>query len=185
MKNQKNQLFIRLLLILLTSGLFGSSAFAAVETVSHVDLSRYVGTWYDIASNPIIFQPSCPCERQVLTPTADGKVSVFNSCNKGSPDGQLSEIRGTAEPVDGTNSKLAVDFGFPWKGAYWIIALDTDYRYAVVSDNFGYSLYILSKTPQLEDSLYQQALKSAQAANVNTKNLVFSSQVGCQYPPVN
>ncbi len=161
-----------------------SHAFARIQTVPHVELDRYVGTWYDISSNPILFQPSCACERQVLTPTADGKVSVFNSCNDPTAKDPLSEIRGTAEAVDPTDSKLAVDFGFPWKGDYWIIALDPEYRYAVVTDRFGYSLYILSKTPELDESLYNEALHSA-ATQVNVSNLKFSDQTGCVYPPVN
>lgn len=177
-----NPKFSKFLISILFGIFFSIGAQAKVETVSHVDLSRYVGAWYDIASNPIIFQPSCPCERQLLTPTANGKVSVFNSCNKDTVDGKLTEIRGTAEPEDATNAKLAVDFGFPWKGQYWIIALDSDYRYAVVSDNFGYSLYILSKTPQLDPALYEQALQQAQAAHVSVKNLVASNQLGCTYP---
>jgi apolipoprotein D and lipocalin family protein len=163
--------------------MIGPQSFASVQTVPKVDLNRYVGTWYDIASNPILFQPSCPCERQVLTPEPSHKVSVFNSCNKKTASGPLSTIHGTAQAVDSTDAKLAVDFGLPWKGDYWIIGLDPDYRYAVVSDRFGYSLYILSKTPELDKSLYEAALEAAQKANVSTKRLVFSDQLGCQYPP--
>ncbi len=157
------------------------SAFARVETVPSVDLTQYVGTWYEIARNPIIVEPKCPCARQVLTPRPDGQVDVFNSCNKYKVSGKLSVIRGTAKPSDPTGAKVAVNFGFPWKGDYWIIALDSDYRWAAVTDRFGYSLYILARTPFLDQASYEEAVKAA-SAQVSVRRLRPTEQLGCTYP---
>lgn len=162
-------------------GLFGSRAFGEIKTVDKVDLAKFAGTWYRISANQIIFEPKCACARQVLTPTADGKVAAHNSCNEEFVSGKLTEVRGTAMPVDASGSKLAVDFGFPWKGDYWIIALDASYRYAVVTDRFGYSLYVMSRAPTLESELYDEAVLEA-SSQVNTKNLVMQTQRDCRYP---
>ncbi|MBY0470902.1 lipocalin family protein [bacterium] len=172
----------------LSAGLFSFSlfisnafAFGLPQTVASVDLARFAGTWYEVARNPIVFEPTCACARQVLTPRADGKVDVYNSCNEGSPSGNLREIRGTAEATDSSGAKLSVDFGFFWSGDYWIVGLAPDYSYAVVTDRIGYSLYILSRTPEMDPALYDQALKDA-AAQVSISRLVVQPKQVCSYP---
>lgn len=176
----KNSIRLALMLVALS---ITQSAFADLITVPQVDLGRFAGTWYQIARNPIIFEPAnCFCARQVLTPRADGKIDVYNSCNRDSLTGPLAEIRGTAEVSDPKiMSKLSVNFGSPIKGDYWIIALDKEYRYAVVTDRFKYSLYILSKTPTLDEVLYQQAVTDAQV-QVKTNKLKMTPQLDCRYP---
>ena len=61
--------------------------------------------------------------------------------------------------------------------------MDSFYRYAVVTDSRGYSLYVMSRTPELSNELYQEALTVAKNNNVNVEKLVVQSQAGCQYPP--
>ena len=171
----------KIFLVTIAALLMSPKLFAAIHVVEQVDLNRFIGTWYEIARNPIIFEPKCACAQQKLGQLDTNTVSVYNSCNVGSIGGKLSEIRGTATPVDGLSSKLAVDFGFFWKGDYWVIALDPEYKYAVVTDRFGYSLYILSKTPTLDSALYAKALASAET-QVKTDRLVVTPQEGCTYP---
>jgi len=154
-----------------------------IETESQVNAARFVGTWYRIASNSIIFEPTCACARQVLTPSHDGVVQVYNSCNKDSVSGELVEIRGTATADDSTNSKFSINFGLPWSGSYWIVAVDPKYRWAVVTDSFGYSLYVMSKTPTLSAELYKVALDEAEERNVGVGRLELQEQHGCTYPP--
>jgi apolipoprotein D and lipocalin family protein len=108
-------------------------------------------------------------------------VDVYNSCNEPST-GELREIRGFATNNDAnTNAQFTVDFGLPHKGQYWIIGLDSDYRYAVVSDPSKLSLYILSKTPTLEPELYDEAVQIA-AEQLDVSRLVMTPQMGCTYP---
>ncbi len=153
-----------------------------LETVPYVEVSRYLGNWYQIARNPLPFENGCVCSRQQLTLREDGKVGVYNSCNLGSAGGALSEIRGVAindEPS--SNAKFTVDFGLPNLGKYWVIGLDPEYRYAVVSEPSRRALYILSKTPELAPELYEAALGSA-ARQIDTSKLSPTSQQGCSYP---
>lgn len=162
---------------------FSVSASAEMVTVPSVDLSRYAGTWYQISRNILPFETDCLCARQILSGRADGTIGVYNSCNNLTVDGPLREISGFATNDDpASNSKFTVDFGFPRKGTYWIIGLDSDYRYAVVSEPTGTALYILSKTPSLDPALYQEALATA-ARQVRTDRLVTTLQNGCTYPP--
>ena len=122
------------------------------------------------------------CDRQVLTPLADGRVGVHNSCRMNTVDGEYREITGTATSDDPiSNAKFTVDLGLPQKGQYWVIGLDAQYRYAVVSEPSRKSLYILSKTPELSEELYQEALNLA-AQKTDTSKLQRTLQQGCSYP---
>jgi apolipoprotein D and lipocalin family protein len=77
-------------------------------------------------------------------------VQVVNTC--GSPDGSSRQIVGTATVADpATNAKLDVSFFGPFAAPYWIIELDRDYRYAVVGAPSRQFLWILSRTPTLDD----------------------------------
>ncbi|MFN7728797.1 MAG: lipocalin family protein [Bdellovibrio sp.] len=172
---------------ILISLLLCSAPALALETVASVDVSRYAGRWYQISRNPLPFEPlDCACAQQTLTGLPNGVVGVYNSCNRGGSSGPMIEIRGTAtsnDPV--SNAQFTVDFGLPQKGQYWIIGLDRDYRWAVVSDPSLRSLYILSKTPILEQAQYELALAEA-AKQVPLDKLVSTvHDEACSYPAMN
>ncbi|MBY0384064.1 lipocalin family protein [bacterium] len=163
---------------------FSITANAQLTTVPYVDVNQYLGIWYQVAGNPQPFDSDCFCSRQQLSLRSDGNVDVYNTCNKGASNGPLSEIRGVATSLDPvSNSKFEVDFGLPFKGNYWIIALDSNYQYAVVSDPTKRSLFVLSKTPTLDPILYQQALSEAEK-QVSLDKLTTMNQNSCQYPLV-
>lgn len=171
----------KMLLVLVM--LLSFNAFAdELKTVPYVDVSRYLGNWYQIARNPMQFENGCVCSRQNLSVRAEGGVAVYNTCNRDSANGNLMEIRGVAtsdDPV--SNAKFTVDFNLPFKGKYWVIGVDSDYRWAVVSEPSKKALYILSKTPTLAADLKEAALAKA-AEQVDTSKLYFTPQLGCTYP---
>lgn len=178
-------------LFLIVSGPFGILETALsnpvpppLQTVPFVDVQKYLGTWYQVSRVVLPFEGDCACAQQTLgLDTSKGVVTVYNSCNDKSPSGRLREIRGFATNDDPqTNSKFTVDFGLPQTGKYWIVALGANYEYAVVSDPDRKSLYILSKTPELDPALYQEALVKA-SLQLDTSRLVPTIQNGCSYPP--
>jgi apolipoprotein D and lipocalin family protein len=131
----------------------------SLPTVASVDLARYAGTWYEIASYPQRFQKGCVATRTIYTLGAGGRIGVYNECRKDSLDGPLKSVEGQARVVDAaTNAKLEVSFFWPFWGAYWIIGLDPDYRWAVVGHPSRNYLWILSRTRGLDESIYQRIL---------------------------
>lgn len=135
----------------------------APATVPSVDLNRYTGLWYEIASYPVFFNRGLTGVTAEYGLLEDGRVSVFNRGFRDALDGPESNIRGKARVVDSsTNSKLAVRFDqFPnclFEGSYWIVALDPNYQYAAVSDPQRFTLFILSRTPQMDDATYDLIL---------------------------
>lgn len=134
----------------------GRAADKPLETVSSVDLDRYLGRWYEVASFPAWFQRGCTATTADYSLREDGLIKVVNSCRKGTPDGKHKQSVGRAKVVDEvTNAKLKVSFFGPFWGHYWIIDLDPDYRWAVVGVPNRRYLWILSREPQLEESVFQ------------------------------
>lgn len=126
-----------------------------LQTVQKVDINRYAGKWYEIASFPQRFQKGCTATTAEYTVCGDGTVLVVNSCNKGSLTGPKDVAKGKAWVTDKeTNAKLKVQFQWPFSGKYWIIDLADDYSYAVVSHPNKKYLWILSRRPQMNEDVY-------------------------------
>ena len=130
-----------------------------LQTVPYVDLQKYAGKWYEIASFPQRFQKGCNCTTAEYTLSKKGYVIVENRCNKDSINGKQSYIKGKAFVVENSgNAKLKVQFFWPFRGKYWIIDLADDYSYAVVGHPNKKYLWILSRTTKMEDTTYQQII---------------------------
>jgi apolipoprotein D and lipocalin family protein len=127
-----------------------------LRTVPQVDLNRYVGTWYDIASFPQSFQRGCTGSTATYTIRKDGEIDVLNRCRKGSLDGKEETAMGRARVVDRvTNAKLKVSFFRPFWGDYWIVDLGSNYEFAVVGHPGRDYLWILSRTPTMDPEVYK------------------------------
>lgn len=126
------------------------------EVVSHVELSRYTGIWYEIARYPNRFQKGCIESSAAYKLGSDGSLTIVNSCIK---NGAMKTVKGKARVIDPTaNAKLKVSFFWPFSGDYWIIDLGPDYDYAVVSGPDRKYLWILSRSPEMDDTLYGEIL---------------------------
>jgi apolipoprotein D and lipocalin family protein len=87
-----------------------------LDVVPQVDLSRYAGTWYEIASFPQRFQRGCEDTKAIYSLRADGTIEVLNSCFR---KGKTDIAKGKAWVADkATNAKLKVSFFWPFRGDY-------------------------------------------------------------------
>jgi apolipoprotein D and lipocalin family protein len=141
-------------------------------TVSHVDLSRYLGTWYEIASFPQRFQRGCTASSANYVLRADGDIDVVNRCRKDALDGEEKVAKGRARVVDkATGAKLKVSFFRPFWGDYWIIDLGADYDYAVVGHPSRDYLWILSRTRAMNPALYEAIVQRLRAQGYEVDRL--------------
>jgi len=145
---------------------------AQLRTVAHVDLERYAGTWYEIASYPQRFQKGCTATTAVYTLRKDGMIQVVNRCHRDSLDGRETIARGRARVVDrASNAKLKVTFFWPFWGDYWIIDLDPEYRYAVVGHPSRNYLWILSRARTMDPLVYSGILEHLTAQGYDIARL--------------
>jgi apolipoprotein D and lipocalin family protein len=150
-----------------------------LEVVPHVDIQRYLGTWYEIATIPQRFQKGCVGVTAHYSLRPDGAIEVVNSCRKETLDGKPRSIRGKAWIVDrSTNAKLKVRFFWPFTGAYWIIELDEGYEWAVVGHPDRTYLWILSRTPQMDPVLYDELLRRIAAKGYDLAKIKRTLQPG-------
>lgn len=148
-----------------------------LETVPFVDLNKFAGKWHEIAAYPQRFQKGCHCTTAEYTPTDKGYIIVENRCNKDSINGRESYIKGKAFIDENTgNSKLKVQFFWPFKGKYWIIDLADDYSYAVVSHPNRDYLWILCRTPKMEEKIYQEILTRLQSKGFDLSKIQITIQ---------
>ncbi len=155
-----------------------ASAAPQLRPASYVDLNRYQGVWYEIASLPQIFQFGCSCTKAEYTLQQNGEVKVVNSCLR---FGRIASIEGRAVVANPTNqAELVVTFPVAASaGRYVILHVDADYRYAVVaSDSEMGGLWILSRTRQLEPALLQEALSIARS-QMDIGKIQFTDQNSC------
>ena len=162
------------LFLLLMFGLFSCKSHTPLATVQQVDLEKYAGRWYEISTIPISPQKGCSCTYAEYTVTKKGYVKVYNHCIK---KGKESDITGKAFVKDtATNAQLSVQFFWPFRGAYWIIGLDENYQWAIVGSPSRKNLWILSRTPQMDSTLYQSLLQKARDKGFDTHLLVNTLQ---------
>jgi apolipoprotein D and lipocalin family protein len=171
-------------LVLGVAVVVGKIAFAgsesSLQTVSHVDLPRYLGRWYEIARYPTRFEKDCASDvTATYTQLSGDKIEVLNECRKA--DGQIKRSKGTARVVDKrTNAKLKVTFFWPFSGKYWIIDLAPDYSYAVVGEPDRKYLWILSRSSQLTESVYGQILTRVRELGYDPSLLMKTTQGGAE-----
>ncbi|MBU6214983.1 MAG: lipocalin family protein [Acidobacteria bacterium] len=150
-------------------------------TVPSVELERYLGTWYEVGSVKQFFSVGLVNTKAQYSLNSNGTVRVENSGNYFAANGPESRIVGAAAPVDSTNAKLNVSFAGPPSpnppGNYWIVDLDADYQWAIVSDPTGTSGFLLSRTRQVSPELYAELLERAAAKGVAVANLTPTPQL--------
>jgi len=154
--------------------LFGCKSHPPLATVENVDLEKYAGKWYEIAAYPQKFQKGCDCTTAEYELTDKGYVKVINRCKK--PEG-WDMAEGKAFVQKGTNNtKLKVQFFWPFRGKYWIIGLDDDYSWAVVGHPNREYLWILSRTPEMDKGTYESIIEMIEEKGFDRNKLNVTDQ---------
>jgi len=151
-----------------------SSNMKKLVTVPEVDLNRYAGKWYEIARLPNSFEKGLICTTAEYTIRADGKVTVVNSGHKEAEPGKTSSVKGKAwAPDKNEPGRLKVQFFWPFAGGYYIFHLDQEnYQYVLVGNPSRKYLWLLARTPVIDEALYQQLLMVAKENEFAIENLI-------------
>ena len=155
-----------------------SQAVSPLVTIPQLDLSRYVGTWYEIAKFPNRFQRMCVSSTQAdYRALPSGQIEVVNRCVN--DRGESVQAVGRARQIgDATSPKLQVRFAPAWLsflpsvwGNYWVIDLDPDYQLVAVSEPSREFLWILSRSPEVDPAMYAALLTRLQAMGLDIQRL--------------
>ncbi len=177
----KNNKFLVLCFIFL-AGCGGEMPQAAKDSVvQSVDAKQYLGTWYEIARLDHSFERGLEQVTANYSLEKDGSIKVVNK-GYNTEKKQWKEAIGKAKFVDVANAdgsrtgRLKVSFFGPFYGPYNIIALEKpSYNYALISGGQEY-LWILSRTPQMAESVKQELVEKAKTLGYATDKLLFVKQ---------
>lgn len=145
-----------------------------LTTVPDVDITKYSGKWYEIARLPNSFEKGLVCVTAEYGLREDGKISVINAGQKEDEPGKVKSVTGKAwVPDKNETGRLKVQFFWPFAGGYYIFHLDKEnYQYALVGDPSRKYLWILARSPVIEESLYQQLVEIARRNEFATEKLL-------------
>ena len=151
---------------------------ASVQPVGNFDISRYLGRWYEVARIDQRFEKGLVRTRAEYTLASNGAVQVVNR-GFDPRRNRWEEARGKAQFVGSTDeAALKVSFFGPFYAGYHVVALDEQYRWAMVVGSSLDSFWILSRTPVLPTGVRQHLLAQAQQIGIDLDRILWVMQDG-------
>lgn len=145
-------------------------------TAKNVNLQKYMGKWYEIASFPNRFQKGCRCTTAEYHLTKPNRVSILNRCIK-NQNKDFTQAKGKAWAPDINDpSKLKVQFFWPFRGNYWILYLDKNYQYVLIGAPKRQYLWILARTKTLQKTTYNKLVNIAKEKGFDVRKLKMTQQ---------
>jgi apolipoprotein D and lipocalin family protein len=143
-----------------------------MKTVDNVDIERYMGTWYEIARFPHSFEKGLVGVTATYSLKKNGKVQVINQGYKDSLSGKLKRAKGFAKvPDPKIPGRLMVYFFWPFGGEYLILDLDENYQYALIGSSSKKYLWILCRSPKMDELTYNSLVNKAESLGFKTSLL--------------
>ncbi len=142
--------------------------------VNKFDIEKYLGTWYEIARFDHSFERGLVGVTANYSYRKDGKIKVVNAGFKETLDGEKSEAVGKAiipnpksEPA-----RLKVSFFWIFYADYLVLELDENYQWAVIGSRSDKYLWILSRTPVMEEQLFNKLLEKINKRGYDVNKLI-------------
>ena len=170
----KKIFFSKMAFFVTVSGLFSCSSIPkGAVAVKQFDKEMYLGKWYEIARLDFKFEKDLSNTTANYSVNDDGSIKVDNQ-GYNTVTNEWKQAIGKAKFVsEETTAMLKVSFFGPFYSGYNVIALDADYKYAlVVGEKLKY-LWILSRATTIPEDIKNQYLEIAQKIGYNTSNLVW------------
>lgn len=157
--------------------LWSCASLPTKATIINLDIPRYMGKWYEIARFDHSFERRLTGVTATYSLTDNGYIKVINAGYKDSLCGKLSQAVGKAkQPNERYPGYLKVSFFLWFYADYLILYLDNDYQYALIGSDSDKYLWILSRTPKIDDSVKERLLQKARDLNYNVDNLIWVQQ---------
>ncbi|MBL8311015.1 MAG: lipocalin family protein [Burkholderiales bacterium] len=156
--------------------------------VSTLDLNRYLGTWHEIASIPQFFQRKCVRDSRANYSLVPGdQIRVENTCTRddGGRERADGRARRVGDPRGAGDGRLEVSFVELWgehrfwfAADYWVIALDPDYRWAVVGHPSRRYGWVLAREPRLAPAVLAEVIGRIKSQGYDACEFIVTPQTG-------
>ena len=139
--------------------ILGCQTMEPIHTVGSVDLKRFMGDWYVIASIPTFIEKGAHNAVESYRLDDDGTIDTTFKFNKGGFDGPLKTYNPRGYVMDdASNAVWGMQFVWPFKAEYRIVFLSDDYTKTVIGRTKRDYVWIMSRTPEIPNMQYEQIL---------------------------
>ena len=143
-----------------------------MKTVDHVDIDRFMGSWYVIANIPTFLEKGAHNAVETYSLNSDGTVATTFTFRKDGFDGKLKEFNPKAFILDtGSNARWGMRFVWPIKADYRIVYLDEDYSQTIIGRQSRDYVWIMARTPTISDSDFDQLYALVETLGYDTEKL--------------
>lgn len=170
---------LKLSKIILTTGIFAICSCASIpkgiQAVKPFNVEKFMGTWYEIARFDLRFERNLNNVTATYTLNKNGSIKVENrGYNYVTNEWKqaIGKAKGTGEPNE---ARLKVSFFGPFYAGYNVIAIDNEYKYALIAGSSHKYLWILSRQTTIPDSIKETYINLARQSGFNTSALIWTA----------
>ena len=133
-----------------------SSSTKMIRTETNVDLDRFMGRWYVLASIPTPLEKNAFNAVETYERKTADRIQTTFEFNRGASDGPKKIYRPTAVVEDtGSGAVWGMQFLWPFKAEYRIVHVDEAYETTVIGRSRRDYVWIMARTPHVADDTYQ------------------------------
>ncbi|RTZ04648.1 lipocalin [Flavobacterium bomense] len=144
-----------------------------VKAIQNFDKDKFLGNWYEIARLDFVFEKNLNNTTAKYSLNKDGSLKVINRGFNFIKNKYVAATGKVKFVGDSNTGKLKVSFFGPFYSGYTIIALDSDYKYALMAGRSLKNLWFLSRDKTMPQNIKQEYLKTAQDLGYNTSQLIW------------
>ena len=176
-KIMKNKILVLRNLTLFSASLFVMNSCSSIPkgalVIQDFDQEKYLGNWYEIARMDFVFQKNLSNTTAEYSLNEDGTIKVVNRGFNYIKNEYVAATGKVKFAGDSNEGKLKVSFFGPFYSGYNIIALDSDYKYALVAGKSLKYLWLLSREKTMPQDVKEEYLKKAKDLGYNTSELIW------------
>jgi len=143
-----------------------------MPVVDYVDLDRFMGNWYVIASIPTFLERDAYNPIEIYQRDNDGSIATTFTFNKGSLNGPTKIYRPRGFIKDKrTNAIWDMQFVWPIKADYRIVYLDDNYQQTIIGRNSRDYVWVMARTPKISEKDYLNLVAKVDSLGYNLDSL--------------
>jgi apolipoprotein D and lipocalin family protein len=164
---------LKIIVVLSLAALTGCRSLTPIPTVAALDLERFMGDWFVIASIPTMFEKDAYNAVETYRLDDDGTVQTTFRFNKGSSNGPEKVYRSRAYVVDKeTNAHWGMQFVWPFKAEYRVIYLAEDYSLTMIGRSKRDYVWIMAREPSIPGADYENLLHLLENYGYDTRKVL-------------
>ena len=133
----------------------GCQSMPPIRTAEYVDLDRFMGDWYVIASIPTFIEKNAYNAVESYERDGDDRIATTFSFRKGGFDGKEKVYEPTGfVRDDASNAVWGMQFLWPIKAEYRVVYVDDHYGQTIIGRTARDYVWIMARTPTIPEEDY-------------------------------